>query len=127
MFDAQRADICLMAPLVETRWTRYGPDRVYLKTADGAQIGHVDLKSGTLTVESDLLTGMGLEDQEPGLLPLHHLDEMAEVLDGRAIDRRDEERCIDAARGERVGSGQPGRTSKNQPAYFVGTASDLSE
>ncbi len=40
-----------MAPLVETRWTRYGHDRVYLKTADGNQIGHIDLKSGSFTVE----------------------------------------------------------------------------
>jgi hypothetical protein len=40
-----------MAQLVETRWTRYGNDRVYLKTAAGSQIGHVDLKSGTVTVE----------------------------------------------------------------------------
>ena len=40
-----------MAPLVETRWTRYGHDRVYVKTAEGEQIGHVDLKSGTYAVE----------------------------------------------------------------------------
>jgi hypothetical protein len=40
-----------MAHLVETRWTRFGHDRVYLKTADGSQIGHVDLKSGSVTVQ----------------------------------------------------------------------------
>jgi hypothetical protein len=51
MFGAQRADVLLMAQLVETRWTRYGHDRVYVKTVDGEQIGHVDLKSGTITVE----------------------------------------------------------------------------
>jgi hypothetical protein len=42
-----------MAHLVETRWTRFGHDRVYLKTAEGAQIGHVDLKSGSVTVENE--------------------------------------------------------------------------
>ena len=51
MFVPVRADAWLMAQLVETRWTRYGNDRVYVKTADGNQIGHVDLKSGTVTVE----------------------------------------------------------------------------
>jgi hypothetical protein len=42
-----------MAHLVETRWTRFGHDRVYLKTAEGAQIGHVDLKSGSVTVDNE--------------------------------------------------------------------------
>ena len=51
MFGVPRADASRMAPLVETRWTRFGHDRVYLKTADGEQIGHVDLKSGSFTVE----------------------------------------------------------------------------
>ncbi len=32
-----------MTQLIETRWTRYGKDRVYVKTADGADVGHVDL------------------------------------------------------------------------------------
>jgi len=32
-----------VTPLIETRWTRYGKDRVYVKTADGAEVGHVDL------------------------------------------------------------------------------------
>ena len=51
MFKALRADATLMPQLVETRWTRFGHDRVYVKTAEGDQIGHVDLKSGTFTVE----------------------------------------------------------------------------
>ncbi len=51
MFGVPCADASLMAPLVETRWTRFGHDRVYLKTANGEQIGHVDLKSGSFTVE----------------------------------------------------------------------------
>ena len=46
-----------MPHLVETRWTRYGHDRVYLKTADGNQIGHVDLKSGSVTVEIEEFAG----------------------------------------------------------------------
>ena len=40
-----------MPPLLETCWTRFSHDRVYVKTAEGKQIGHVDLKSGTVTVE----------------------------------------------------------------------------
>lgn len=51
MSGAGRADATLMPQLVETRWTRFGHDRVYVKTADGQQIGHVDLKSGTVAVE----------------------------------------------------------------------------
>jgi hypothetical protein len=53
MFGIDRADAPFMANLVETRWTRFGHDRVYLKTADGTQIGHVDLKSGSVTVENE--------------------------------------------------------------------------
>ncbi len=51
MFNGPCADEPPMAQLVETRWTRYGSDRVYLKTVDGQQIGHVDLKEGTVSVE----------------------------------------------------------------------------
>ena len=32
-----------MSELTETRWTRYGKDRVYVRTAEGLDIGHVDL------------------------------------------------------------------------------------
>ncbi len=32
-----------MSELTETRWTRYGKDRVYVRTADGLDVGHVDL------------------------------------------------------------------------------------
>jgi Nuclease-related domain len=35
-----------------TRWTRYGKDRVYVKLADtGQQIGWIDVKTGTVTVD----------------------------------------------------------------------------
>ena len=37
------ADESCMAELIESRWTRYGKDRVYVKTADGIDFGHVDL------------------------------------------------------------------------------------
>ncbi len=40
---AERADTQFVTQLIETRWTRYGKDRVYLKTADGDDVGHVDL------------------------------------------------------------------------------------
>jgi hypothetical protein len=42
--------------LVETRWTRYGQDRVYVKTSDGVGIGHVDLKAGTITATDETFT-----------------------------------------------------------------------
>lgn len=32
-----------MSELTETRWTRYGKDRVYVRTAEGLDVGHVDL------------------------------------------------------------------------------------
>jgi hypothetical protein len=32
-----------MSSLIEVPWNRYGHKRVYLKTADGVQVGHVDL------------------------------------------------------------------------------------
>lgn len=40
-----------MATLVETRWTRYGQDRVYVSTCEGLKVGHVDLKTGSIGVE----------------------------------------------------------------------------
>ncbi len=36
----------VMAGLVETRWRRYGKDRVYVKTVDGVDTGDVDLVAG---------------------------------------------------------------------------------
>ncbi|MCU1501077.1 MAG: hypothetical protein JWM12_431 [Ilumatobacteraceae bacterium] len=41
-----------MAELVETRWRRYGKDRVYLKTRDGSDVGYVDLVSGTVVAQA---------------------------------------------------------------------------
>ena len=32
-----------VADVIETRWRRYGKDRVYVKSADGVELGHVDL------------------------------------------------------------------------------------
>lgn len=34
--------------IVETRWRRYGHDRVYLTTADGIDLGHIDLAASTV-------------------------------------------------------------------------------
>ncbi len=46
-----------MTQLVESRWTRYGHDRVYLKTADGTDVGWIDLKSGGVhTADPDFTT-----------------------------------------------------------------------
>ncbi|MCU1368563.1 MAG: hypothetical protein JWL72_4657 [Ilumatobacteraceae bacterium] len=41
-----------MDQLTEVRWRRYGQDRVYVNTADGTQIGHIDLRSETVVVLS---------------------------------------------------------------------------
>ncbi len=41
-----------MAELIETRWKRYGKDRVYLKTVDGADVGHIDLTSRSIVATS---------------------------------------------------------------------------
>lgn len=38
--------------LTVTRWTRYGHDRLYVKTATGEQVGWVDLRTGVRTIES---------------------------------------------------------------------------
>jgi hypothetical protein len=38
---------------VETRWTRYGRDRVYVKTSDGLDVGYIDLKTGTIDIVND--------------------------------------------------------------------------
>jgi len=40
---ADRADTPLVTQLIETRWTRYGKDRVYVKTADGVDAGILHL------------------------------------------------------------------------------------
>ncbi|HEY7626724.1 MAG TPA: nuclease-related domain-containing protein [Ilumatobacteraceae bacterium] len=42
-----------MTDLIETRWKRYGFDRVYLKTPEGLDVGHVDLGARTVTVKFD--------------------------------------------------------------------------
>lgn len=42
----RRADTNVMTDLTATRWTRYGKDRVYVKTSDGAAVGHIDLVTG---------------------------------------------------------------------------------
>ncbi|MEP7201685.1 MAG: nuclease-related domain-containing protein [Ilumatobacteraceae bacterium] len=39
-----------MPEFTEKRWTRYGKDRVYVQTPDGADVGHVDLRSGTIAL-----------------------------------------------------------------------------
>ena len=41
-----------MTQLIETRWKRYGNDRVYVKTADGDDVGHVDLLQRTFVVKN---------------------------------------------------------------------------
>ncbi|MGC1512989.1 MAG: nuclease-related domain-containing protein [Acidimicrobiales bacterium] len=37
-----------MTQLIETRWKRYGKDRVYVKTSEGDEVGHVDLVEQTV-------------------------------------------------------------------------------
>ena len=39
----RRVDMNVVVELIETRWKRYGKDRVYVKTVDGIDVGHVDL------------------------------------------------------------------------------------
>jgi hypothetical protein len=41
-------DQVCVADVIETRWRRYGKDRVYVKSADGVEIGHVDLVANTV-------------------------------------------------------------------------------
>lgn len=41
-----------MSQFVETRWTRYGKDRVYVRTEAGDEIGHVDLKEHTIAIKA---------------------------------------------------------------------------
>jgi hypothetical protein len=42
------ADTTSMIRLVETRWTQHGKDRVYVKTADGVDLGYADLVARTV-------------------------------------------------------------------------------
>lgn len=48
---SRRADEDSVTQLIETRWTRYGKDRVYVKTPDGAEVGHVDLVARTVVAK----------------------------------------------------------------------------
>ena len=41
-----------MTQLIETRWRRNGKDRVYLKTANGDDVGHVDLVARTIVAKA---------------------------------------------------------------------------
>ena len=52
MLRTVRADAIQVSQLIETRWTRYGKDRVYLRTADGADVGHVDLQARTVVAKA---------------------------------------------------------------------------
>ena len=40
-----------MTDLVTTRWTKYGKDRLYVKTPDGTAVGHIDLLTGAVEVQ----------------------------------------------------------------------------
>jgi hypothetical protein len=40
-----------MGDLIETRWTRYGKDRVYVRTFDGLDVGHIDLVAQSTVVK----------------------------------------------------------------------------
>lgn len=42
-----------MTQLIETPWKKYGKHRVYLRTAEGDDVGHVDLVSRTVTAKLD--------------------------------------------------------------------------
>lgn len=50
MSERAGADTRFVADLVEKRWSRYGKDRVYVTTADGISIGHVDLQTRSVVV-----------------------------------------------------------------------------
>ncbi|MDP9463342.1 MAG: NERD domain-containing protein [Actinomycetota bacterium] len=39
-----------MTDLMTTRWTRYGKDRLYVKTRAGIDVGHIDLLTGAVEV-----------------------------------------------------------------------------
>ena len=40
-----------MPHLIETRWKQYGKDRIYVKTVEGNDIGHVDLVERTVVAK----------------------------------------------------------------------------
>lgn len=42
----------MAAEFIETRWRKYGHDRIYLKTSDGIDAGYIDLKLGTISPTS---------------------------------------------------------------------------
>jgi hypothetical protein len=44
-----------MSELTVKRWRRYGKDRLYVNTAQGARVGWVDLVSGETVVEIEAL------------------------------------------------------------------------
>ena len=50
-----------MSELTETRWTRYGKDRVYVRTAEGLDVGHVDLVA-QCNVVKDLAYEVAMND-----------------------------------------------------------------
>ena len=47
-FRPPAADTSLVTQLIEKRWKRYGKDRVYVKTSEGNEVGHVDLVEQTV-------------------------------------------------------------------------------
>ena len=45
------ADDARVSKLEVRRWTRYGHDRLYVQTADGARLGYWDCKTGAPVIE----------------------------------------------------------------------------
>jgi len=41
-----------VSELIESRWTRYGKDRVYIRTTDGSTVGYVDLVERTVVADN---------------------------------------------------------------------------
>ena len=50
-----------MSELTETRWTRYSKDRVYVRTAEGLDVGHIDLVAQRKVVK-DLAYEVAMND-----------------------------------------------------------------
>lgn len=42
-----------MSDLAVVPWSRYGKRRLYVKTADGTNVGHIDLVTGAIVATAD--------------------------------------------------------------------------
>ncbi len=105
-----------MTQLIENRWTRYGKDRVYVKTASGHDVGHVDLITQTVVAKAP--------DHEAELNECLKRWTSASKAPTTKIKNK---HSSDPASAESAADARSPELPNNEPTVVVETAHDLAE